>query len=101
MDYEKYVQELIQWAIDRGFTINKTYDKKTGCIDLEKGDYVIEVEINYYQTPFNIGFYDYSTATYNDGTNGLLGWFFMKHLCSFNKPISKELFNELCNYYDL
>jgi hypothetical protein len=102
-----FVNEFINWLNEKGFIDDRSWknDKEEmKFYSLVKGNYRFEIKLNWdkkydFYKPIVINFIDCTNEFYPGGNIEM--YMGQKFLLKFEKPISRSMFNCICEEYEL
>jgi hypothetical protein len=103
-----FINEFINWLNEKGFVDDRSWnsneEREDKFYSFVKGIYRFEILLNWNKKydsykPIVINFIDCSKEIYPGGN--ILMYLRQKHLLRFEKPISRSMFNCICEEYEL
>ena len=102
--------EILTWLKNKEFIEDRSWkqEDKDGLnfYSFGKGDYRFEIKKNwnkkYKSAPYTdvmISLFDCKGEIYS--SEGFIGWLGQKHLVSFDKEITRELFDEIIKHFEI
>jgi len=101
-----FFNEITKWLGEKGFFNDRGWKNESegmGFYSFSKGKFRVNIKTDWnlkydWYNPIEVQFIDCEKESYNNGTNGYIGWTGQKILFSLNKPFSKQMFDNLCEY---
>lgn len=100
-----FFNELSKWLQEKGFLNDRGWKEKhegMGFYSFSKGKFRVEIKTDWnlkndWCDPIYVQILDCEKEFYSN--NGYIGWMGQKVLQSFNKPFSRSMFDNLCDYH--
>lgn len=99
--------ELTKWLLEKGFVNDRGWNKEEeglGFYSYVKGNFRFEIKTNWnikydFESEISVQIKDCTKEVYCDA--GYIGWLGQNVLISLKKPFSRQLFDGLCEYYEI